>query len=134
LPGIFYGSIALGISSMFKQGRVAGATLAGLFFFTYFFTLAMGGIHFSMRSSASSVPIVDTLYYASVDGLMIGLAKVLLGTDGSQPVPFMPSGGGRMLNIVPAPNGLLFTVVLIAISVGAILIAWSRVRAVEVVA
>jgi hypothetical protein len=115
---------------------VAGATFAGLFFFTYFFTVAMGGIHMGM-DSGQKVPIVDTLYYASVDGVMIGLAKVFLGTDGSQPIPLVPTGrgGGQMaINVVPPPSGLLFGFVLLAISVVAIMIAWSRVRAVEVVA
>jgi ABC-2 type transport system permease protein len=132
-PGIFYASLSLGISSMFKQGRVAGATFAGLFFFTYFFTVAMGGLHFSVAQSGSKVPVVDTLYYASVDGVMIGLAKDILRTDGSQPVPFMPAVRQFGLNIVPPPNGVLFGVILLGLCAASIALAWSRVRAVEVV-
>jgi ABC-2 type transport system permease protein len=135
IPGIFHASASLGISSLFKQGRLAGATYAGIFFFTYFLTVPMGLIHFDLARDGKSVGLVDTAFYCSVDGLQIGLAKALLGCYGAQPVPIIPSGGnGRMGQLaVPAPNGLLFTGALFAISAIFVLIAWSKVRAVEVV-
>src|SRR5579862_2031588 len=65
VPATLHSSLCLGISSLFKQGRVAGATYAGLYFFTLFFTKAMGAIHFISQGQGGSSGLVDNLYYFS---------------------------------------------------------------------
>lgn len=137
IPGVVHASLALGISSMFRQGRMAGATYAGIYFFTNIFTVIIGGIVNHQQSNGGSVSgALNKLFYCSIDGLQIGLAKAILGTDGSALFPGM-SGGGRRGGggglPIPAPEPWLifgFTGLLCAVS---LVIAWTRVRAVEVV-
>ena len=136
IPGFVHASLTLGVSSLFQQGRLAGATYAGLYFFTNFFTVMMGIIAQVQQQQGNRIPpAVGKLFYASIDGLQIGLAKVILGTDGS---PLVPGGGGggrrggTMLP-VPAPEPWLAFGVTGLICAIAMFVAWSRVRAVEVV-
>jgi len=133
VPATLHSSLCLGISSLFKQGRVAGATYAGLYFFTLFFTKAMGAIHFISQGQGGSSGLVDNLYYFSIDGVQIGLAKNILQSDGGQIFPFQ----GPMTNmgkLVPgAPSGLLMTVGFLTLSALCVLLAVSKVKAVEVV-
>lgn len=135
LSSAFYASLILGISSMFKQGRIAGATMAGVYFLTNFFTVILGGVWASMmfqkRSGANlegTLKIVEKLYYGSVDGLNIGLAKAILGTNGS-----VFAGMRSPIGTVPAPPLILVLSVVVLISALSLRIAWSRIRAVEVV-
>ncbi|HTQ10109.1 MAG TPA: ABC transporter permease subunit, partial [Fimbriimonadaceae bacterium] len=93
VPGIIHASLGLGISSLFKQGRLAGAAYAGLYFFGVFFTKAMQVAHFANISQTGTQRIVDNLSYASVDGLQIGFAKASLNTNGGIALPFF---GGQM--------------------------------------
>lgn len=145
VSGIVHASLCLGISSMFNQGRLAGATYAGLYFFGLFFTKAMQ-IAWIVQASDSKnegktpPAFIGHLYYTSIDGLQIGLAKILLNTNGSAVLPGANNGPGRrgaqvnpdLLN-VPAPPALPTVLIGVAICVVALLIAWRRVRAVEVV-
>lgn len=128
IPGVFHASLALAVSSMFNQGRLAGATYAGVYFFTYFFTFLMKGIVMTTMGGSGGVPpFVSTLFYASIDGMQIGLAKVLLHTDGGAAFP----GMGDVA--VPAPNGYVFFPIFVGVCALSCAIAWTRVRAVEVV-
>ncbi len=138
LPAVFHASLALGISSMFKQGRVAGATYAGFYFFTLFFTKAMGAIHFMIvagqgQSNGGSPTLVDNLFYFSVDGVQIGLAKVILQSAGGQPFPIQGPMGNLSKLVPAAPNGLLMTAGFLFLCGISLLIASTRVKAVEVV-
>jgi len=133
IPAVFHASAALGISSMFKQGRVAGASYAGLYFFTLFFTKAMGGLHLGLAGQSGSTGLVDNLFYCSVDGIQIGLAKALLNTRGSHVLPLFSPGGDMDSLFVPAPNGLFVTLAFLVICGLFVLFASTRVRAVEVV-
>lgn len=129
IPGAVHASVALGISSLFNQGRLAGATYAGVYFMALFFTNVMAGI--SRRSEDASA-LVNTLYYCSIDGIQFALAKVVLGTNGGSP---FPAQGGRnpMDFAVPAPNGFMFLMIFLGLSALSLGIAWSRIRAVEVI-
>lgn len=136
VSGFVHASLSLGISSMFNQGRLAGATYAGLYFFTLSFTKAMQVISIIAQQDRKPVPgIVNNLYYASVDGIQIGLAKAILGTDGSALFPGGGGGGGRRIEPLPVPAPDFWPIfgVVGGICALAILIAWTRVRAVEVV-
>jgi len=126
----FHASVSLGISSLFNQGRVAGAAYAGLYFITLFFTKAMQVIVIVNRHSETPA-IVKTLYYFSIDGILIGLAKIVLGTDGSQLIPI--PNANRGVPIISAPSPLLFIPMYVGICAFFLWIAWTRVRAVEVV-
>ncbi|HSI72816.1 MAG TPA: ABC transporter permease subunit [Fimbriimonas sp.] len=135
VPGFFHASVSLGISSMFNQGRLAGATYAGIFFMTLFFTKAMQIVHLvTSDDGGKTPPIVNTLYYCSVDGIQIALAKIILSTDGSGLFPNQPSGGRGIIPTIPMPNPALFIGVYFGICALSLLLAWSRIRAVEVVA
>ncbi|AIE85678.1 ABC transporter permease [Fimbriimonas ginsengisoli] len=139
IPGIVHASLAIGISAMFSQGRLAGATYAGLYFMTLFFTKAMQVTSSVNQFNHHSVPpIVNNLYYCSVDGIQIGLAKLVLGTDGSSILPMQAGGGGgrgRNFNPmpIPMPHATFILPLALALCAGALWIAWYRVRAVEVV-
>lgn len=88
-----------------------------------------------MQGPHRSLGVVDNLFYFSVDGVQIAAAKNILGTDGGAIFPFAPPGQmDRMAQFaVPAPNGVVVTIILFAVCALAVFIAWTRVRAVEVV-
>ncbi|MBX3118398.1 MAG: ABC transporter permease subunit [Fimbriimonadaceae bacterium] len=136
----FYSSLVIGISSLFKQGRIAGATMAGLYFLTNFFTQLMAvswaitimqqnrGRNDAQATITGPLEIIGRLYYASVDGINIGLGKAILGTDGS---PYF--GFRSPVPSVPAPNLWIMLGIVSVLSAIFLRIAWSRIRAVEVV-
>jgi ABC-2 type transport system permease protein len=142
IPAAFHASVSLGISSLFNQGRMAGATYAGLYFITYFFTTAMGVVRIvtiqegTPRGAGTPPPLVDTLFYGSVDGIQIALAKNILGTRGSPLFNAGPRGmsADAARFIPPIPSALLFGSLYVAICALFLYIAWRRIRAVEVVA
>lgn len=136
LGAAFHASLVVGFSSLFNQGRVAGAAYAGLYFLTNFFTQLMVGTWINLAGgrfgdeppTGPGARLVSYLYYASVDGLNIAMAKGILGTDGT-PIFNVQQ---RTPQIPAAP---LWPVLLIVIGLGglSLFIAWRRVRAVEVV-
>lgn len=133
IPGICYSSITLAISSMFQQGRLAGGVFAGLYFISYFVTIAMGGAYISISMGNNEPPaIVKTLYYCSVDGIQNAMAKIILHTNGSPQIPIMGQASQARFQ-VPEPSAFLFVPAFFAICGIAILVAWSQIRAVEVV-
>lgn len=135
-------SLVLAISSLFKQGRLAGAVFSGLYFLTYFFTIAMGvvwnlshmgfGRHGRMVvTTGGDPPLVGSLFYASVDGLQIGLAKAILNARGVNQFGMPPMSRAPL----PPPPPALAPCVLVVAVIAAVCLAvtWKRVRAVEVV-
>ena len=139
IPGFFHASASLGISSLFQQGRLAGATYAGFYFFGLFFTKAMQVIVSvdnmnAINGNGPGAPtIVKNLYYCSVDGIQEALAKIFLNTDGSPLLPIQGPGGLQRVGIVSQPSGWVFIPAFFAICGLFMLLAWSRIRAVEVV-
>jgi ABC-2 type transport system permease protein len=138
LSAAFYTSLALFFSSIFKQGRVAGAAMAGLYFLSNFFTQLMaiawsisqgaGGRHGGEDDFRKVVESIQNLFYASIDGINIGLAKAILGTDGS-PYFGLPSP----VRSVPAPSLIGVVALVLIVSSFCVWFAWRRIRAVEVV-
>ncbi len=142
IPAALHASLCLGISSLFKQGRLAGATYAAVYFLTLSFTKAMQVIivinwvdemprqarRHAVNAASHAPELVQSLFYGSVDGIQIGLAKVILGTNGT---PMFPGNGSPP--IPHAPNGLVFGAIYLMVCALSILVAWTRVRAVEVV-
>jgi len=138
IPGFFHASVSLGISSLFQQGRLAGATYAAFYFFGLFFTKAMQSIvavsdmNMATGSGGGAPDIVKNLYYCSVDGIQIALAKIFLHTDGS-PLISPPGGIGAKFGVVPMPSFWIFVPAYFGICALFMILAWSRIRAVEVV-
>lgn len=144
--GALYASLSLGISSLFNQGRLAGATFAVVYFLSYIFTGMVGG--FNAASSFSKTPppkMVKQLFYCSVDGIQIGLAKNIIGSDGGAIFPgFSPNQRRQARNpnapvlnteefYIKAPNPQWVVPVYLIIVISGFLVAWRRIRAVEVV-
>jgi ABC-2 type transport system permease protein len=132
----FHASLVVGFSSMFNQGRMAGAVYAGLYFLSNFFTQLMtlawlgvtGGRHGNSDAPDAVVGTVGKLYYASIDGLNIGMAKSVLGTDGSPPF-----GIPSPFKMVPAPSIFFSLGIVLLLSAAMMFIAWRRIRPVEIV-
>lgn len=128
----FHSSIVLGISSWFNQGRMAGSVYAGLFFLTNFFTHMMGITYVTITAHGDGeglpINLVSNLFYCSVDGLCNGFMKAILQTSGS--IPFGIAGNGRF---VPHPSIWFILPTVFLISVGFILLAYRKVRAVNIV-
>lgn len=134
ISGTFHASVALGISSLFNQGRMAGATYAGIYFLGLFFTKAMEFISLNTKLQGEAPsPVVHALYYLSPDGLQIAMAKFVLGTNGSNLFQQNNRPGRPQLTPIEAPNMPLFTLLFLGICLAGVLVAWRRVRAVEVV-
>lgn len=130
----FQSSVMIGVSSLFDKGRMAGAAYSAAFFLLSFFSNLMfvawrvslgGGRH---GASPALAETAQKLYYCSLDGLQIGWAKIVLGTDGSQPF-----GGGGKAPEIQAPPVVLVVAPMVVISLLGIGLAWKRIRAVEVV-
>jgi ABC-2 type transport system permease protein len=137
VPGFFHASLVLGVSSLFNQGRMAGATYAGSYFMLLFFTKAMQLAHANaIFNDRQPSRMLETLYYVSIDGINIALAKIILSTYGGGLIPGAPQGRrGTNPNefAIPPPDATLFFGAFFFISLVAIFVAWTRVRAVEVV-
>lgn len=127
----FHASLVIGFSAMFNQGRMAGAVYAGLYFLTNFFTQLMLVAWMSItngRHPEQAPALVNNLFYGSIDGLNIGMAKGIFGTDGS---PYL--GIPSPIKSVPAPPFFLPLILIIAVSAFMMFIAWRRIRPVEIV-
>ena len=129
-------SLAVGISSLFRQPRMAGATMAGLYFISYFVTLLFRGI---ASSPAEGIPeglkaVAEKVSYMSINGLMQGASKIILNTTGGSQFGFSagPRGNNGPAPIPIPENWLIFGLAGIVIFIS-IAIAASRIRAVEVV-
>jgi len=124
----FHASVALGISSLFNQGRLAGAVYAGIYFMGDFFTIAIAVLlQTAGRNDEHLSKLLNTAFYFSVDGIQFALAKMIIGTR-----------GGLTLNLSRAvppdiPSVPLFVALYLGICALALWVAWSRIRAVEVV-
>jgi ABC-2 type transport system permease protein len=148
IASAFYASVVLGISSIFQYGRFAGATFASVYIMLYFFTSLMSGAWQMMqiddgarRDLTPLRGVIGNLYYASFDGLQLGLAKGIFESRGSIPFGIQQGGGGpgrraRMRPPVaypPIPPIGWVLGIMGGLSALSLWIAWRRIRAVEVV-
>lgn len=128
----FQASVIIGVSSLFNQGRMAGAAYAGAYFLTSFFSFLMWIAYMVSHSGRSRGNFLgasaERLYYLSFDGLQVGWAKLMLGTDGSPPF-----GATSRAPLLPVPPLGLVIVPMVGLSVLGVWLAWRRIRAVEVV-
>lgn len=136
LGATLHSSLIIGFSSLFNQGRIAGATYAGLYFLTNFFTQMMtvlwitnqGGRRGRHEIPPAAYATLSKLYYASIDGINIGMAKAILGTDGTPPF-----GIPGQMKMVPHPNLPAIILIVLVLSAASLSVAWTRIKAVEVV-
>lgn len=131
LCAAFHSSLILAISSLFKQGRIAGAVYAGLYFLGEFFTKVMGIVWVIGARNNEAKGVVNMLYYCSIDGLQIGLAKAILRAKGSNLFGMTVMRGANFSP--PAPPLVPCLLIVLVVTLASIGIAWKRVRAVEVV-
>lgn len=130
LVAAFLSAVMLGISSLFQNTRTAGLLASALFFLTYFATSMFSGIRQGMWRDTEALPLLDKLYHASIDGINVAVIKKCLGTDGSL-IPF----NAQVRVSVPTPErpGNGFWAIYGGATAVFVLLAWRRVRAVEVV-
>lgn len=130
LVAAYQSSLMLGVSSMFNQGRLAGATYAGVYVLTGVFA-GMAKLVGEARDVAGPIQkVLDKIHYLSPYGGCEGILKSVLATDGSF---FARGGGGSQDLVVPRPDLWLVFLVAVVPAVLAWWIAIARVRAVEVV-
>lgn len=125
-PAALLSSLCVGISSLFNQGRLAGATFAGVYFISNIFTKLMGLLYLMTEAKVGAV---KDLYYASVDGISIGLCKLLMNTDGSS----MMVEKAQNNSIVSRPDAAVIILAFLLVNGLAVWVAWVRIRPVEVV-
>lgn len=120
-------TVAVGVSAQFKEPRLATAAFAGLYFLPLVLSYVMYGI---LRTEAEPPPVVFTLYYSHIAGLEEGLAKALFDSAGGFSVFGREMRGERP---VDPPNGWLTLAVYLAVIGLFWVLAWRKIRAVEVV-
>jgi hypothetical protein len=109
---------------------MAGGLYAGIFFLSSFFANIIGGIQFRLEEASRAVrEFADLASYWSLDGLIKGAARSIFQAHGDGLIGF---GGGTPF-VRPLPSAAFQVPLLLAVSAAAILVAWRRVRAVEVV-
>lgn len=128
LAAAFQTSLIVGCSAIFKQGRVAGATYAGLYVLSGLFATLTGGMSQIDRLPDAVSLLLNRMHYFSIYGVMEGLYKVVLNTDGTRTM------GGRVMETIfsQPPWGIVLFLFVIPVGL-ALLIARARIRAVEVV-
>ncbi len=129
LTAAFYTSLTVGVSSMFRSGRLAAALLAGIYFISSFFKVLMSVAAGSDQIKGPARDFVDMGTYFSIEGAVRGMVKFMIDSDGSPPFLFSMQGQ----TVIPKPP--LYYVILtlgLVIGLGAF-VALRRIRAVEVV-
>jgi ABC-2 type transport system permease protein len=122
-----HASLVLGVSSLFNQGRMATAAYMGLYFISNIVTVFIKVILMEAQGGSSAMRnFTEGLFYCSIDGLNIGIAKVFLDIDGG-------SIFGQRDIFIDRPTPLLVIFAVVAVSLLSLRLVWRRVRAVEVV-
>jgi ABC-2 type transport system permease protein len=125
----FHASLVLGVSSFFNQGRIATATYVGIYFISNIVTVFLGIIISEAHDAPAAMrSLAEALYYCSIDGVNIGIAKVFLDIDSAQ--IFMGADSGVNID---RPTPLLALGGMVLVSALMLRLVWRKVRAVEVV-
>jgi hypothetical protein len=137
-------SVLLGVSSLLKQGRIAGIIYGAMYMITNIFTVMIWAFWLQPLGEARSNagpnailgaetvtrnPVLKHAFYGSIDGLNIGLTKAVLNVDGGNAFGMPPDPAA----MVPAPNGFSIFLVMAVACLFWLSVFWRRVRAVEVV-
>lgn len=127
LAAAFQTSLIVGLSAIFKQGRVAGATYAGAYILSGLFATLTGALSQTTELPEAIATLLNRLHYGSLYGVIEGIYKVVLDTDGTR------TFAGRSEVIFPKPPAVLLVVMVVVPVTLALFVAWRRIRAVEVV-
>lgn len=128
LAAAFQTSLIVGISSMFNQGRIAGAVYAGFYVLSGVFAGIAGIVQEEGEIPQAVMTMLDRVHYMSIYGGIEGLYKVILQTDGSG-VPLADSDQ----TIFDRPPIVMLIGLVVIPALICMFVAWRRVRAVEVV-
>lgn len=127
VPAVFHASALIGCSAWSRSGRIAGATYAGAYFLANAINLIL------WLSLHRGVPNKGVLLRAmSIQGMIAGLQQNIFNAT----VRFggMSRRRGSMVNLeIPPPDWHVVLPIAIGICIAAIWLAWTRIRAVEVV-
>jgi ABC-2 type transport system permease protein len=118
-PAAVYASLLIGLSAWSKSGRIAGAILAGV----YFFSLLASGIVTGIATQGD-LEAGGILRYTSIEGILFGLMQSAYHFTGSGFYTIPPT------TLPPLGPLVALASALVVVGVGA---ARARVRAVEVV-
>jgi ABC-2 type transport system permease protein len=132
LVAAFYTTFGLAISSLNRNGRIAGSVLAAIYFLSNFFTLAVViaiNVSQPMGQKVEVPKALNYLYYASIDGIASAVFRGVYAFSGSNWAFF----GGGMAPGVPAISIFVALPVMLATVAVGILVAYRRIRAVEVI-
>lgn len=131
ISSLFFVSIALFLSSLVKQSRIAGAMYAGLYLISGVFAQMMYGVWTGSAGEPEALrnTMLSRLTYGSVDGVTIAFGKSILQTNGSSTLM------NQMNQTVDVPFMPLWIPSLIMVStiVFCLWSVWRRVKAVEVI-
>lgn len=128
LGSAFQTTMIVGISSFFKQGRMAGATYAGLYILSGLFAFIAKLTRFNEELPDAVRELLSRFHYCSVYGVIEAGFKVLLNTNGASS---LMEGGDQMVITQPPVGFWLF--IYVVPSLLFLFIAYRRIRAVEVV-
>lgn len=129
LAAAYQASIMLGVSSIFRQGRLAGAAYAGIYVLSGLFA---GIPQFIARVNELSPAIqatMDRIHYLSIYGGIEGIYKTILQTNGSS----MLARNAEANELTPRPELWLLLLITVLPAVIGWIVAIRKVRAVEVV-
>lgn len=129
IPAAFHASFSLGVSSAFKQARIASSVYAAVYF-VFLFVASYSGASLIMYQVQNTDPPASlvNLSYASVDGVLDSLGKNLLQSDGANIDPTNSKAPK-----LPRPGPLPFLGAYMVICAGSLYFAYTKIKAVEVV-
>lgn len=133
VTALFFTSLALALSALVKQPRIAGALFACVFLISGMFSQIMYTTWTGAFSSGGTIvrdSTLSRLTYASLDGTTIAFAKSILQTNGSD--SFM-RGRLNQIDVPYMPLWIPCIIITVIVSLSLFTI-WRKVKAVEVIA
>ncbi len=128
LMAAFQTSLIIGLSSLFNQGRLAGATYAGIYFLGGFFTQLLSGFGRISAMPSNLAWFFNNIQSCSIFGETVGIEKLILKTSGT---PYWAIQISQ--DMPPIPHVAVIVLVGLSTSTFCLLVAWQKIKAVEVV-
>ena len=127
VPAAFHSSLLIGCSAFSRSGRIAGATYAGAYFLANVIIVILWGMLFQ-RLPDRGIMLRSFSFQGMIEGIQQNLFRVSLHIDG-----FSRRRGGLQSFEIPPPDWAIVSAVAATICIAALFLAWTRIRAVEVV-
>ena len=110
IAAAFHTTLIVGVSSLVKQPKFASAIYAGIYLLSSFAAKMLGVVSIEVDDAPPAMQrFAEAASYCSIDGLIKGAGKLVLGTDGS-PMFGVRMGDGPDPSLIPAPTHLLVIV------------------------